>query len=220
MQRRSIKRAEQGFSLVELVTVVGITFVLASMAVMSTRSSTYASRANDAMFQVISQLRTAREIAVTKRRNVLVTFTAPNQIQIAVQTLPGEAPATVIAPVFLNDGVPGGNNFYQYAGLPDTPMGFGNTNTNGLNFSPASGGTAGLAIMFSTSGSLVGTTGGSGYSTVGNNNPVNASIFIGTAGQPNTVRAVTVMGATGRVRSYSWTGGATGGTLVNWQEEQ
>jgi Tfp pilus assembly protein FimT len=220
MQRRSIKRAEQGFSLVELVTVVGITFVLASMAVMSTRSSTYASRANDAMFQVISQLRTAREIAVTKRRNVLVTFTTPNQIQIAVQTLPGEAPATVIAPVFLNDGVPGGNNFYQYAGLPDTPMGFGNTNTNGLNFSPASGGTAGLAIMFSTSGSLVGTTGGSGYSTVGNNNPVNASIFIGTAGQPNTVRAVTVMGATGRVRSYSWTGGATGGTLVNWQEEQ
>jgi Tfp pilus assembly protein FimT len=220
MQRRSTKRAEQGFSLVELVTVVGITFVLASMAVMSTRSSTYASRANDAMFQVISQLRTAREIAVTKRRNVLVTFTAPNQIQIAVQTLPGEAPATVIAPVFLNDGVPGGNTFYQYAGLPDTPMGFGNTNTNGLNFSPASGGTAGLAIMFSTSGSLVGTTGGSGYSTVGNNNPVNASIFIGTAGQPNTVRAVTVMGATGRVRSYSWTGGATGGTTVNWQEEQ
>src|SRR5271168_1909398 len=139
MQRRSIKRAEQGFTMVELVTVVGITFVLASMAIMSTTSSTAASRANDAMFQIIGQMRTAREIAVTKRRNVLVTFTAPNEIQIAVQTLPGEAPATVIAPVYLNDGVPGGNNFYQYPGLPDTPMGFGNTNTSGLNFSPASG---------------------------------------------------------------------------------
>jgi Tfp pilus assembly protein FimT len=219
MQRRS-KRAQQGFSMVELVTVVGITFVLASMAFMSTTSSTAASRANDAMFQIIGQMRTAREIAVTKRRNVLVTFTAPNEIQIAVQTLPGEAPATVIAPVYLNDGVPGGNNFYQYPGLPDTPMGFGNTNTNGLNFSPASGGTAGLAIMFSTSGSLVGTTGSSGYNTVGNNNPVNASIFIGTAGKPNSVRAVTVMGATGRVRSYSWAAGATGGTVANWQEEQ
>jgi type II secretory pathway pseudopilin PulG len=217
MQRRS-KRAEQGFSLVELVTVVGITFVLASMAVMSTRSSTYASRANTAMFQVISQLRTAREIAVTKRRNVLVTFTAPNQIQIAVQTLPGETPATVIAPVFLNDGVPGGNTFYLYPGLPDTPMNFGHANA--LNFAPASGGTAGLAIMFSTSGSLVGTTGSSGFNVVGNNNPVNASIFTGTAGQPNTVRAVTVMGTTGRVRSYSWTGGATGGTVTNWQEQQ
>ncbi|HXE35209.1 MAG TPA: prepilin-type N-terminal cleavage/methylation domain-containing protein [Verrucomicrobiae bacterium] len=217
MQRRS-KRAQQGFSLVELVTVVGITFVLASMAIMSTRSSTYASRANDAMFEIITQLRTAREIAVTKRRNVLITFTAPNQIQIAVQTLPGEAAATVIAPVFLNDGVPGGNTFYVYPGLPDTPMGFGNATA--LNFSPASGGTAGLAIMFSTSGSLVGTTGSSGFSTVGNNNPVNASIFTGIAGQPNTARAVTVMGTTGRVRSYSWTGGATGGTVANWQEEQ
>ena len=217
MQRRS-KRAQQGFSLVELVTVVGITFVLASMAVMSTRSSTYASRANDAMFQVISQLRTAREIAVTKRRNVLITFGAPNQIQIAVQTLPGETAPAAMAPVFLNDGVPGGCTFYVYPGLPDTPMGFGNSSA--LTFAPASGGTSRLAIMFSTSGSLVGTTGGSGYSTVGNNNPVNASIFTGIAGQPNTARAVTVMGATGRVRSYSWTAGATGGTVLNWQEEQ
>jgi hypothetical protein len=206
--------------MVELVTVVGITFVLASMAVMSTTSSTANSKANDAMFQIIGQLRTAREIAVTMRRNVLVTFTAPNEIQIAVQTLPGEAPATTYAPVYLNDGVPGGNTFYQYAGLPDTPMGFGNGNTSGLNFSPASGGTAGLAIMYSTSGSLVGTTGSSGYNTVGNNNPVNASIFTGMAGLPNTVRAVTVMGTTGRVRAYTWTAGATGGTVANWQEEQ
>lgn len=217
MQRRS-KRTEQGFSLVELVTVVGITFVLASMAVMSTRSTTYGSRANDAMFQVITQLRTAREIAVTKRRNVLVTITAPNQIQIAVQTLPGEAPATVYAPVLLNDGVPGGNTFYVYPGVPDTPMNFGNSNA--LNFTPASGGTAGLAIMFSTSGSLVGTTGSSGYNTVGNNNPVNASIFTAIPGQPNTVRAVTVMGTTGRVRSYSWSGPASGGTVSQWQEQQ
>jgi hypothetical protein len=28
------------------------------------------------------------------------------------------------------------------------------------------------------------------------------------------------MGSTGRVRSYSWTAGATGGTVSNWQEEQ
>lgn len=206
--------------MVELVTVVGITFVLASMAVMSTTSSTANSKANDAMFQIIGQLRTAREMAVTMRRNVLVTFTAPNEIQIAVQTLPGEAPAKVIAPVFLNDGVVGGNTFYHYAGIPDTPMGFGNSNATGLNFSPASGGTSGLAIMYSTSGSLVGTTGASGYSTVGNNNPVNASIFTGMVGLPNTVRAVTVMGATGRVRSYTWTGGATGGSVTSWQEEQ
>jgi hypothetical protein len=90
-------------------------------------------------------------------------------------------------------------------------MGFGNSSA--INFTPATGGTAGLAIMFSTSGSLVGSTGSSGYNTVGNNNPVNASIFTGIAGRSNTARAVTVMGTTGRVRSYSWTGST-------WQEQQ
>src|SRR5271155_3803036 len=210
MQRRS-NRAEQGFSMVELVTVVGMIMVLVGMAVMSTMSSTYASKANDAMFEVITQFRTAREIAVSKRRNVLVAFTAPNQIQLTVETLPGETPAAAIAPVFLNDGVTGGNIFYVYPGLPDTPMGFGNATA--LDFAPASGGTAGLSIMFTTSGSLVGTTASSGFNVVGNSNPVNASVFTGIAGKQNTARAVTVMGTTGRVRSYSWTGSA-------WQEEQ
>jgi len=210
MRQRS-KKSQQGFSMVEMVTVVGLMGILACMAIMSTTSSTAAAKANAAMFTVISQLRTARQIALTKRRNVLVNFTAPNQIQLTVETLPGETPATPIAPVYLNDGVAGGNTFYVFASLPDTPMGFGNSKA--LNFTPASGGTAGLSIMFSTSGCLVGTTVSSGFSTVGNSNPVNGSIFIGTQGQQNTARAVTVMGTTGRVRSYSWTGST-------WQEEQ
>ncbi len=209
--KRKGNQAEQGFSLVELVTVVFVMMVLAAMAIMQTTSSTAASRANDAMFQIIGQLRTARQIAITKRRNVLVTFTAPNQIQLTVETLPGETPAAPIAPVFLNDGVPGGNTFYLYPGLPDTPMGFGNSTA--LDFAPATGGTTGLALLFSTSGCLVGTTASSGFNTVGDNNPVNASIFTGIAGKSNTARAVTVMGSTGRVRSYSWTG-------TTWQEEQ
>ena len=214
----SKRKAQQGFSLLEMITVVLIIMVLSAMAIMSTRSSTYASKGNEAMFQVITQMRTARQLVLTMRRNVLVTITAPNEIQLAVQTLPGEAAATPIAPIYLNDGVAGGCTFYLFSGLPDTPMGFGNSSA--LTFAPASGGTAGLAIMFSTSGSLVGTTASSGYNTLGNSNPINASIFVGIAGQPNTARAVTVLGSTGRVRSYSWTAGLTGGTVANWQEEQ
>lgn len=216
--RRRNKNSERGFSLVELVVVIAVMGILASMAVMSTVSSTYASKANDAMYQVITQLRTARQMAVTKRRNVLVTFTAPNKIQLAVQTLPGEAPATVIAPVYLNDGVPGGSTFQVYPGLPDSPAGFGNSTA--LNFSPATGGTTGLAIMFSTSGELVGSTASSGYNTVGDNNPVNGSIFVAITGQVNSARAITIMGTTGRVRSYSWAGPATGGSSSQWQEQQ
>jgi len=204
--------------MIEMVVVVTMIMIVGAMAIMMIGSTTFSSKADDAMFQVITELRTARQTALTKRRNVLVTFTAPNEIQLTLETLPGEAPATAIAPVYLNNGVPGGCSFYVFSGVPDTPMAFGNSTA--LDFTPASGGTAGLALLFTTSGSLVGTTAGSGYNTVGDNNPVNASIFIGIAGQPNTARAVTVMGTTGRVRSYSWTAGLTGGTVSQWQEEQ
>jgi prepilin-type N-terminal cleavage/methylation domain-containing protein len=208
MQQRN-RRAEQGFSFLELVTVVGIIAILASFAVMSTVSSTYNSRANAAMDSVISQLRTAREMAISMRRNVLVQITTPNKIQLTVETLPGEAPGATIAPAYLNDNVAGGAQFYVFPGVPDTPMNFGNSQP--INFAPASGGSSGLSVMFSTSGTLVGTTLTSGFSTVGNNNPVNASIFIGIPGQQNTARAITILGATGRVRSYFWTG-------QSWQE--
>jgi len=214
----SKRKNEQGFSLLEMITVVLIVFVLGAMAIMSTTSTTFGSKANEAMFQVITQMRTARQLALTMRRNVVVTFTAPNEIQLAVQTLPGEAAATPIAPVYLNDGVAGGCSFYLFSGIPDTPMAFGNSSA--LTFAPASGGSTGLAVLFSTSGSLVGTTASSGFNTVGNSNPVNASIFVGIAGRPNTARGITVLGSTGRVRSYSWTAGLTGGTVANWQEEQ
>jgi hypothetical protein len=161
------------------------------------------------MNALISQLRTGREMAISKRRNVLVQITAPNMIQLTVETLPGEASATAMAPVYLNDNVAGGSQFYLFPGLPDTPMNFGNSQP--INFATASGGASGLSVMFSTSGTLVGSTLTNGFATVGNNNPVNASIFIGIPGHQNTARAITVLGATGRVRSYYWTG-------QTWQE--
>ena len=201
--------AERGFSFLELVVVVGIITILAAFAVISTTSSTFNSRANAATDSVITQLRVARQMAISMRRNVLVQITAPNQIQLTVETLPGENPATPIAPVYLNDNAQGGAQFYLFQGLPDTPMNFGNSQA--ISFAPASGGAAGLSVMFSTSGTLVGSTLTSGFATVGNNNPVNATLFIGLPGHQNTARAVTVLGATGRVRSYYWTGSS-------WQE--
>ena len=62
------RNTERGFSFLELVTVVGIIMILAGFAVMSTMSTTYNSRANAAMNALISQLRTGREMAISKRR--------------------------------------------------------------------------------------------------------------------------------------------------------
>lgn len=208
MSKRT-KRAQQGFSMVEIVVVLALAFVVMGFAVVKTMTSTFNSKANTAMDAVISQLRQAREMAIAKRRNVQVTFTSPNQMQLTVLTLPGEPAATPIAPVYLNDNAAGGSQFILFAGLPDTPMNFGNSTA--INLQQPGGGGA-WSVMFTTSGSFVGSAqaAGSLYLTT-NNNPVNASLFMGIAGKKNTARAVTVFGATGRVRSYYWTGST-------WQE--
>jgi type II secretory pathway pseudopilin PulG len=203
------KRAENGFSLIEMVVVVGLAFTVMCFAVMNTLGSSQNARANAAMDAVISQLRLARELAIAKRRNVQVQFTAPNQIQLTLLTLPGEPVPTPMKFVLLNDGVPGGLNFYVFPSIPDTPMNFGNSTA--INLQQPGGGGA-WACMFTTSGAFVGTaqSAASLYQTA-NNNPVNASLFLGVVGHSNTARAVTVFGATGRVRSYYWTGSS-------WQE--
>jgi type II secretory pathway pseudopilin PulG len=200
------KRQQSGFTLVEVIIVVFIMFVLMGIAIILTQGTLQNYKANTARDQVVGQLRLARELAISKRRNVRIDFTLPNQIQITVQYRTGEAPGTPIAPVYLNDadqGVSTGSQFFVFPGLPDTPMGFGNTQA--INLSQPGGGGA-WAVMFTTSGALVGTGALAGLDLIGNSNPVNASIFVGIPTTSSSARAVTVLGATGRMRSYSWDG--------------
>lgn len=208
MSKRT-NNAEQGFSLLEMVVVMGLALTVMAFAVMNTMSSTQNAKANASMDAVISQLRQARELAIAKRRNVQVQFTAPNQIQVTVLTLPGEAIPPALPVVYLNDNVAGGSTFTVFPSLPDTPMNFGNSTA--INLQQPTGGGA-WSVMFTTSGAFAGSAqaAASLYQAT-NNNPVNASIFLGVAGRTNTARAVTVFGATGRVRSYTWTGSS-------WQE--
>ena len=213
-QRHSYRR-QRGASLVELLVVVGIVVTLSGMAVMSTVHPTNTSRANNAVDAVVDVLRQARQLAVTKRRNVVVAFNPPNQIQLTVQPLPSET--TVLTPipvVTLNDGAANGLQFFLFPNLPNTPLGpLGFGNNSDLDYEAVNGGTAGSAVMFSTSGSFVGAGGAApaNYYAVGNNDPINATIYIGNPGNTSTARAITIMGATGRVRSYAWNGTA-------WQE--
>ena len=206
--RKRTKRAERGFSLVELLVVVLLIIAVLGFALLNTSGMMQNSKANNAMNAVVNALRQAREMAIAKRRNVEVEFDLPNKIQLTVLTIPGEAPAATVPPVYLNDNAPGAATFQLFAGVPDTPMNFGNSQP--INLQQPTGGGA-WTVMFTTSGAFVGTSQSAGtlYATT-NNNPVNASVFFGVSGQTNTARAVTVFGATGRVRSYKWNG--------TWQE--
>jgi type II secretory pathway pseudopilin PulG len=180
------KKSRGGYSFLELVVVIGMISVALAMAVITTGSVLPTFRANAAMDQVYGQLRAARAMAITQRREIQVQFTAPNQINLTRIEPNG---ATTALPTIVLEG---NAQFTVFAGVPDTPMAFGNAAS--VYFGGMSGGPP--IMKFTSTGGFVD----------GGSNPLNGTVFVGIPGRSDTARAVTVLGATGRVRQYHWTG--------------
>lgn len=189
MDQRSNKIV-RGFSLLEILVVLGGIMIILAIAIIQTSSFVPALRANSAMNQVLTQLRDTRNTAITKRRTVQVQFIGSNQIQMTQIEPVGASPVTSIT-------LSGGVQFALSSGVPDTPMAFGNNAA--VYFGGVNGGPS--VMDFSTTGGFVD----------GNGNPINGTVFLGIPGVPGTARAITVLGATGRIRQYHWDGKA-------WQE--
>jgi len=196
MNCRSAKR-EKGFTLLEAVVVVGIMLVLAGFAVIQSFGSRESYLANSALDTVVGQLRLAREIAITQRRDVVITVVPGASAHIDYQV---KAPVTAtvekdgpVVPAML----PKNTDFTLTTGVPDTPMAFGNMSA--IYIGNVSGGP--INMRFTSTGQFTDST---------DVNPINGTIFIGVTGQglsnPAYARAVTVMGGTGRVRPYTYTG--------------
>jgi prepilin-type N-terminal cleavage/methylation domain-containing protein len=186
---KSSHRNQHGFSLLEVTVVLGVTVIGLAMAIVQTSGLVPNLKANSAMDQVSTQLREARNTAMTQRRQVELQFVGNNQITVTVLEPVGASPTTITT-------LGGGAQFTLF-GMPDTPMAFGNNAAT--YFGGVSGGPTGMQFM--STGGLVDANG----------NPISGTVFLGIPGQPATARAVTVLGATGRVREYHWNGTA-------WQE--
>jgi Tfp pilus assembly protein FimT len=171
----------RGTSILELLIVVGMTTVLAGTAVPALHNSIRDVRANAGLRAAIGQLQHARELAMTARRTVEVRFDGVNGMRTS--RIDGDVTTPVAAVTFEN-----GIEFRRFAGLPDTPDQFGMTAA--INFGGAT------RVFFSTDGSLVDSRGV----------PTSGTVFLGTASVTNSARALTVVGATGRVQGYRWDG--------------
>jgi prepilin-type N-terminal cleavage/methylation domain-containing protein len=173
-----------GFSLIEVLIVIAVIGVLSAFAILQIGNALPAYRANAAMDQVVAQLRMARQTAIADRRNVRVIFNAPNGIQTRRLEI-GGAVTPLTSVVFE------GYVVFTLLGHPDTPDAFGNGAP--IVFGGIGGG-PGVMAFTSTGAFIDGATG----------DPINGTIFLGLVNQPMTARAVSVLGATGRVRPYRW----------------
>jgi len=168
--------------MIELLIVTFILMIVSAMAIVQLAPTYQQQEANAAMIQVASQLRQAREIAMTRRRDIQVSFIGNNQIQLTQFNLP--AGQTVLSTVPIQAPVV----FMLNPGTPDTPDAFGNAGS--IEFGGIVGGPP--TMMFQSDGTFVSTTGVI----------LNGTVFLGEPKVPAATRAVTILGATGRIRMY------------------
>jgi len=172
-----------GFSMIELLVVVGVIGVAAAITVMVTPTALRITRSDSGLSRVVATLRTAREQAISQRRNIRVAFINNNQIVVTRVNVPGPS-TTVINTVYLEDGI----TFQRYTGLPDTPDAFG----------------SGSAVSFGTATTVAFTSEGSFVDQ--NGDPVNGTVMLGRYDDPTTARAVTLFGPTALIRQWRWSG--------------
>lgn len=178
------RRVEAGYSLVELMVVMTLIGILGSMTVFQYLSARPGMQADGAMRVVMSELNSARETAVAQRRTIDVEFVGVNGVMVTRidNTVPDPDETTMLRNVSFEASLQFGTN----ADAGDTPDGFGEDSVSDDK------------LTFNSDGVLIDNSGA----------PVNRTIYLLMPNAPQSYRAVTVLGSTGRVRGYRWAGGA------------
>jgi prepilin-type N-terminal cleavage/methylation domain-containing protein len=192
------RRGESGFSLVEMVVVLGIVLVVAASALMNILPSIKSSRSNAAMELVLGEMRRAHDRAVDERRIYRVTFTAPQTIQVDVgqvavigSTITDSSPVFAAAQPPLT--LPGNIQFLAAPGIPTnpnaTPDGLG-SGTVAINLDIANGG--GTQIYFQPDGRALD----------GANRLNDGVIYLAEQNNLFSSRAISLYGTTGRSKGW------------------
>ena len=175
---------QRGYSLIEMMFVVGILGVVTSVAVLQIGASRKGLQGDGGLRVVLWNLNTAREMAISQRKYMRVQFTAPSSVQVIRED------TTTTTSTIYNIPFEGGIKYTLISGLPDTPDAFGDSAAINV-------GTA-VNTKFAPDGTLVNENG----------QVINISVFLALTGESLSARAVTVLGSTGRVRGYRWNGKA------------
>ncbi len=185
MQRNTTR----GFSLIEMMIVVTLILVVTSIAVMGIQPALRYSRVNNAYNTTLAAIRQTRDYAVAQRQVYTVTFNngvAPNTITIT-QAGNGNVVATYQLPTDVS--------FEVIAGMPTAgnavPDGFGAGNV-AIDFDQGIPAGVKTVIYFMPDGTAQDVSG----------NLNNGVLYIGRGTDLYSSHAITVWGATGRMRGW------------------
>lgn len=176
------KPGECGFTMVEVVVAFAIVAIVSALSIGSFSRILPQIRADAGEEVLLTRLRSIRDAAMTQRVNYRVDFSGTDALV--------ESHLQNGSPITETVTLPYSMQFMVFPGLPDTPDGFGSGLAIDFN------GGVDSSLIFQGDGSIVDLSG----------NLVNGTVFIGITGNTSTARAVTVLGATGRIRGYRYDG--------------
>jgi len=177
-----------------MMIVMSIMLIATGIGFITLRPAMNQIRISNAYNTTLMTMRRARETAIGQRRTYIVTFNnaaVPNTVTIAPASVtPGGLNVTYTLP---NDVV-----FTAMAGLPAVgPDGFG-TGATAIDFDQNVGGGSQTSIYFFPDGSAQDI----------NNNTNNGVVYMGRPGELYSSMAITLWGATGRMRGWKLTNAA------------
>jgi prepilin-type N-terminal cleavage/methylation domain-containing protein len=188
---------ERGFTLIELMLAITIGLIVVGMAMGGVPGMIKTSRADGGLAALASSVRSARELSVSARRNMQITFGTntmmTTRVEYCAPPCAGGATTTLVKTVTLEGRV----QFIRVSGLSDTPDAF----ALGQSAAAALGSLALSSLtpaMFATDGSFVNANG----------DYLNGTLFIAVPGDPLSARAITIFGPTGAMRLWKWDGRA------------
>lgn len=197
-------RRMHGFSLLEMSAVLGIALIASAITFTSLQPALKSQRVTNGYNLTMMALRQAREAAVSQRMAYQVQFnTAASTVTITpVTPLPGMLNASYTLPQDVN--------FWVEPGVPNTlattPDGFG-TAARPVDFDVNVGAGGLTRVYFYPDGSAQDAA----------NNLSNGIVYIARKGELTSSRAITVWGATGRIRGWRlYKQGAAG---YAWQQQ-
>lgn len=175
-------RSATGFSLIEMMIVVVLISIMAAMAMYSIVGALPNIRVNNGLNVAMNVVKNGKYLAVSQRRNYQLMFAPPARLWLRRLNVP--AGFTDLPPVDL----PGGVQFILFPNIIDTPDGYGNAAAIDFRGTPTQ--------TFMSNEQFVNAAG----------QFLDGTIYVGIPGNSATQRAITISGATGRIRAYRWNG--------------